>query len=53
MFSAARALALAGERSLRGELGPIEERAAVFVRFYGEDFTAEAQARIEAYLRAA
>jgi hypothetical protein len=53
MFSFARALALAGERSLRGELDSREERAALLTRFYGEDLADEARARIEAHLRAA
>ena len=53
MFSSARALVLAGESSLRGNLSLLDERVALLARFYGDDLTDEAQARIEAHLRAA
>ena len=53
MFTSARALALAGESLLRGELAPLDERVALLARFYGDDLTDETRARIEAHLRAA
>ena len=53
MFASAKALALAGECLLRGELDTLSERVALLARFYGDDLPDEVQARIEAHLRAA
>jgi hypothetical protein len=53
MFSSARALVLAGERLVRGDLDAREERAALLARFYGEDLGDEERAQLEARLRAA
>jgi len=53
MFASAKALALAGEYSLRGELDSLDQRMVLLARFYGDDLSDEALSRIEAHLRAA
>lgn len=53
MFASAKALALAGIRLHTAAGHPEEERLALFVRLYGEDFTREDVASVVAHLRAA
>lgn len=53
MFGSAKALAVAGLRLRSVGLSGSELRGALFVRFYGGDFTPEARARAETHLRAA
>lgn len=53
MFASAKALALAGIRLRTAGGDPEEERRALFVRLYGDDFTREGVANVVAYLRAA
>ena len=53
MFVSAKALVLAGIRLRNGDSDPEEERRALFVRLYGDDFTREDVASVVAYLRAA
>jgi hypothetical protein len=53
MFVSAKALALAGIRLRSVGGGPDEERRALFIRLYGDDFTREGAAIVVAHLRAA
>jgi hypothetical protein len=50
MFTAARALAIAGIRAEHGNLDERELRKKLFLRFYASDFTEEEKSRILAVL---
>jgi hypothetical protein len=53
MFSTARALALSGIRAEGDRAGGLNERQAIFLRFYGSDFTEHECAAILAALEGA
>ena len=53
MFGSAKALALAGIRLRGGRGSPQDEQSALFIRFYGGDFTREERASVVAHLRSA
>ncbi len=51
MFATAKALALVGVRLECGRRSAAEEREALFLRFYGQDFSADETRKILAHLR--
>ena len=53
MFATARALAVASILEKEPSASPASMREALFLRFYGADFSADARERIAAHLRGA